>query len=140
MRGRTLGELGVTLLEIRCSKCERHGRERVARLIDRFGRDARLPDLRPSSRAIVRTAAPRSMGAVMSTFPSSAIPRPKLAAWLGPTSTRPRRAVAPQRAVRRRIRSAGMWNGCHGNMLCIAPGTRASSYSRVLAHECRQRS
>ncbi|MGZ9129896.1 MAG: hypothetical protein ACXW4Z_19145 [Candidatus Binatia bacterium] len=46
MRGRTLGELGVTLLEIRCSKCERHGRERVARLIDRFGRDARLPDLR----------------------------------------------------------------------------------------------
>lgn len=49
LRGsRTLGDFEDTLrlLEIRCTKCDRYGRERVARLIDRFGRDARLPDIR----------------------------------------------------------------------------------------------
>ena len=49
LRGsRALGDLEGTLhlLDIRCTKCDRHGRERIARLIDRFGRDARLPDIR----------------------------------------------------------------------------------------------
>jgi hypothetical protein len=44
----TLGDLeGVLqLLEIRCTKCGRYGRERVTRLIERYGREARLPDVR----------------------------------------------------------------------------------------------
>ena len=44
----TLGELGGTfhLLEIRCTKCDRYGRERLARLIERYGREARLPNVR----------------------------------------------------------------------------------------------
>jgi hypothetical protein len=45
---RTLGDLeGVLqLLEIRCTKCGRYGRERITRLIERYGREARLPDVR----------------------------------------------------------------------------------------------
>ena len=45
---RTLGDLEATLhlLEIRCTKCDRYGRERLARLVERFGRDARLSDVR----------------------------------------------------------------------------------------------
>ena len=45
---RTLGDLegAIRLLEIRCSKCSRYGRERIARLIGRYGRDTRLPDIR----------------------------------------------------------------------------------------------
>ena len=49
MKGaRTLGELEGTLhlLEIRCTRCGRFGRERVMRLIERWGRGARLPDVR----------------------------------------------------------------------------------------------
>jgi hypothetical protein len=43
-----LGDLGgsVRLLEVRCSRCDRYGRERVASLVERYGRDARLLDLR----------------------------------------------------------------------------------------------
>ena len=44
---RTLGEIeGFRLLEVRCTKCDRHGRVPVARLIERYGREARLPDVR----------------------------------------------------------------------------------------------
>jgi hypothetical protein len=44
---RTLGDLGALhLLEVRCAKCDRYGRERVARLVERYGRETRLPDLR----------------------------------------------------------------------------------------------
>jgi hypothetical protein len=45
---RTLADLeGILhLLEIHCARCDRYGRERIARLIDRYGRGARLPDVR----------------------------------------------------------------------------------------------
>jgi hypothetical protein len=36
----------LPMLEVACSRCERHGRLSVARLIERHGADARLPDLR----------------------------------------------------------------------------------------------
>jgi hypothetical protein len=44
----TLAELEVThaLLDVRCARCGRHGRLRLARLITLYGRDARLPDVR----------------------------------------------------------------------------------------------
>jgi len=43
----TLGELRgkLDLLEIKCHRCERHGRVSVARLIDEHGADTGLPDL-----------------------------------------------------------------------------------------------
>ena len=43
-----LGELegSLHLLEIRCTKCDRYGRERLTRMIERYGRGARLPDVR----------------------------------------------------------------------------------------------
>ena len=44
---RTLGDLAaVRLLEVRCGRCGRYGRESIARLIERYGRETRLPDLR----------------------------------------------------------------------------------------------
>ena len=44
----TLGELegSLHLLDIRCTKCDRYGRERLTRMIERYGREARLPDVR----------------------------------------------------------------------------------------------
>jgi hypothetical protein len=44
----TLGEIAgsLSMLEVACSRCERRGRLSVARLIERHGADARLPDLR----------------------------------------------------------------------------------------------
>ncbi len=33
------------LLEVRCGKCTRHGRLRIDKLIDEYGRDMSLPDL-----------------------------------------------------------------------------------------------
>ena len=44
----TLGELegSLHLLEIRRTKCDRYGRERLARMIERYGKTARLPDVR----------------------------------------------------------------------------------------------
>ena len=44
----TLGDLvgRVERLEVRCLRCERHGRLRLARLIAAHGADAALPDLR----------------------------------------------------------------------------------------------
>src|SRR5436305_14941209 len=43
----TLGELvgKLDLLEIRCPRCERHGRVNLARLIEQHGADTGLPDL-----------------------------------------------------------------------------------------------
>jgi hypothetical protein len=43
----TLGELvgKLDLLEIRCHRCERHGRVSLARLIDEHGADMGLPNL-----------------------------------------------------------------------------------------------
>ena len=43
----TLGELQgkLDLLEIKCHRCERHGRVGLARLIDEHGADTGLPDL-----------------------------------------------------------------------------------------------
>ena len=43
----TLGELQgkLDLLDIKCHRCERHGRVSVARLIGEHGADAGLPDL-----------------------------------------------------------------------------------------------
>jgi hypothetical protein len=34
------------VLEVGCTRCERYGRLRVDRLIQRYGRGAKLPDLR----------------------------------------------------------------------------------------------
>ena len=44
----TLGELegSLHLLEIRCTKCDRYGRERLTRMIERYGQETRLPDVR----------------------------------------------------------------------------------------------
>jgi hypothetical protein len=44
----TLGEIAgrLAMLEVACSRCERRGRLDVAKLIERHGADARLPDLR----------------------------------------------------------------------------------------------
>jgi hypothetical protein len=44
----TLGEIAsrLPMLEVACSHCERRGRLDVARLIERHGADAKLPDLR----------------------------------------------------------------------------------------------
>ena len=43
----TLGELvgNLDLLEIKCHRCERHGRVSLTRLIDERGADIGLPDL-----------------------------------------------------------------------------------------------
>ena len=43
----TLGELTgkLDLLEIKCHRCERHGRVSLARLIDEHGANTGLPDL-----------------------------------------------------------------------------------------------
>ena len=43
----TLGELvgKLDLLEIKCHRCERHGRVSLARLVDKHGADIGLPDL-----------------------------------------------------------------------------------------------
>lgn len=43
-----LGDLEGSLqfVEIRCTKCDRYGRQRVAHLIERYGREARMPDIR----------------------------------------------------------------------------------------------
>ena len=43
----TLGELvgKLDLLEIKCHRCDRHGRVSLARLIDEHGVDGGLPDL-----------------------------------------------------------------------------------------------
>jgi hypothetical protein len=44
----TLGELegSLHLLEIRCTKCDRYGRERLTRMIERYGKETQLPDVR----------------------------------------------------------------------------------------------
>ena len=34
------------MLEVRCGNCTRHGRLRIGKLIDEYGRDTSLPDLR----------------------------------------------------------------------------------------------
>ena len=36
----------LTVLEVRCTKCDRHGRYRTATLIERYGADFAGPDLR----------------------------------------------------------------------------------------------
>ncbi len=36
----------ITMLEIACRRCERRGRLRMARLIEQYGADMRLPELR----------------------------------------------------------------------------------------------
>jgi hypothetical protein len=102
LRGsRSLGDLEGTLhlLEIRCTKCDRYGRERITRLLDRFGREARLPDILTSSRAIVLAAALRFTSGATSTLPTS----PHDLAQSDPPATE--RDLAPQRAVRR------LWSG-----------------------------
>ena len=42
----TLGELArrLAILDVACSKCDRTGQYRVAKLIDRYGPDAKLVD------------------------------------------------------------------------------------------------
>ena len=51
----TLGELQgkLTMLDIACHRCERHGRVSLSRLIEEHGADTGLPDLWEASRAIV---------------------------------------------------------------------------------------
>ena len=69
----TLGELegSLHLLEIRCTKCDRYGRERLTRMIERYGKEARLPDVRHRLLPIVRTRRPLSMIGAMCTIRSS---------------------------------------------------------------------
>lgn len=44
----TLADLegSLALLDVRCTRCGRQGRLRLARLIALYGKDARLPDVR----------------------------------------------------------------------------------------------
>jgi hypothetical protein len=44
----TLGEIAgrLPMLEVACARCERRGRLSIAKLIDRHGAGAKLPDLR----------------------------------------------------------------------------------------------
>ena len=44
----TLGDIArrLPMLEVACSRCERHGRLSVAKLVEQHGGEARLPDLR----------------------------------------------------------------------------------------------
>jgi hypothetical protein len=44
----TLGEIAgkLTMLEVACARCDRRGRLSVAKLIERHGAGAKLPDLR----------------------------------------------------------------------------------------------
>ena len=44
----SLGEVAerLSVLEVACSKCDRHGRYPLATLIERYGRHLALPDLR----------------------------------------------------------------------------------------------
>ena len=42
----TLADIGDEYLALACTKCERAGRYRVARLIEEHGADTTLPDLR----------------------------------------------------------------------------------------------
>jgi hypothetical protein len=48
----TLGEIAdrLPMLEVACSRCERHGRLRVARLIERYGENAAHPPRNPGRR------------------------------------------------------------------------------------------
>ena len=36
----------MTMLEVGCARCQQHGRLRIDRLMERYGRDSKLPDLR----------------------------------------------------------------------------------------------
>ena len=49
----------LDLLEIKCHRCERHGRVSLARLIDEHGADIGLPDLWEVSRVTALTRGPR---------------------------------------------------------------------------------
>ncbi len=44
----TLGHIAdrLPVLEVRCTKCDRHGRYRTATLAERYGRHMAMPDLR----------------------------------------------------------------------------------------------
>jgi hypothetical protein len=44
----TLGDIAdrLPMLEVGCTRCERYGRLLIDRLIQRYGRGAKLPDLR----------------------------------------------------------------------------------------------
>lgn len=41
----TLQDVPREILDVRCSRCDRAGRYRVSRLAERFGHNARLPDV-----------------------------------------------------------------------------------------------
>jgi len=58
-----LGEVaahGAAMLEIRCSRCDRHGRLLVARLLAEWGPDASIRDIMQSRSAPARTGTTRS--------------------------------------------------------------------------------
>jgi hypothetical protein len=57
----TLSELQgkLDLLEIKCHRCERHGRVSLARLIEEHGADTGLPAYGEVSRVIARTRGPQ---------------------------------------------------------------------------------
>ena len=44
----SLGEVAsrLSVLEVRCSKCDRHGRYQMVTLVERYGRHLAMPDLR----------------------------------------------------------------------------------------------
>jgi hypothetical protein len=58
----TLGDIAdkITMLEVACSRCERHGRLSVAKLIERHGADAQLTNLR----TVLAGDCPRIGGAI----------------------------------------------------------------------------
>jgi hypothetical protein len=58
----TLGGIAdkITMLEVACSRCERHGRLSVARLIKRHGANAQLTNLR----TVLAGDCPRIEGAI----------------------------------------------------------------------------
>ena len=53
MNRRTLHDLATTVdvLDVHCSKCSRRGRLNVAKLVERYGNDFLIPDLRTTLNA-----------------------------------------------------------------------------------------
>jgi hypothetical protein len=41
----------ISVIEIRCTKCDRHGRMKLSTLIERYGADFAVPDLRTTLNA-----------------------------------------------------------------------------------------
>ena len=53
MKTQTLRDVAerISVIDIRCTKCDRHGRMKLSTLIERYGADLAVPDLRTTLNA-----------------------------------------------------------------------------------------